>query len=310
MTLEEYLAEWLDVAVKPNRRWKTWSIHESHVRVHIVPALGEIPIDELTPYQVQRFIAQMLAEGLKPGTVGKIRSTLRIALRRAIAWGLVMTNAADAVDLPRVVPKKGMPLSSSEVHTFFEHVAGDWYEALYVVAITMGLRQAELLGLKWSDVDFSTRTLHIRQQLQIIDHEFMLVPLKTQDSVRSLRMPELAAEALARRWEAQSRRRLQVGTKNWHDSDLVFTTRLGRPLHRSTVQREFQRQLKGAGLKNRRFHDLRHTCATLLVEQGVHPRVIQQTLGHSTMAHTMSIYSHVDRKTQALAAGAMEKALD
>jgi integrase len=204
-----------------------------------------------------------------------------------------------------------MPLVPEQARLFLRTAAenDEWLEALYVVAIHCGLRQGELLALMWEDIDLDTGTLQVRRSLSGSNdgHPIFTTP-KTSKSRRRVRLTTGATEALKRHRKRQLEERLRVAGL-WQDHGLVFTTKLGTPLNRHNLcQRSFKPLLEQAGLPEIRFHDLRHTCATLLLTGGVHPKIVQELLGHSTIAITLDTYSHVLPGMGDIAAGAMDEA--
>jgi integrase len=291
-TVGDFLDQWLAEVVKPSvRRW-TYVGYEVHVRLHIKPLIGRIPLEKLTPLNVQSLINRKLESGLSPKSVRYIRGTLRTALNHAIRWGMVSRNAAALVDGPRVERFEIEPFTPDEARRFLGAIKGDRLEALYSVALTMGLRQGEALGLRWQDVDLDVGYLRVNKQLQRIDGRLQLQEPKTKSSRRTLVMPASIVTGLREHRRRQSNERARAGS-TWQDSDLIFTRPTGQPLEGTTVSRHFHVHLERAGLAQRRFHDLRHSCATLLLVQGVSPRVVMEVLGHSEIAMTMDTYSHV-----------------
>ena len=291
-TLGSFLDQWLEEVVKPTVRTWTYHGYEVHVRRHIKPALGNLPIDKVGPAQVQAFLNRKLADGMAPRSVRYIRGTLRSALKQAERWGLVSRNAAALVDGPRVERFDIQPFTHDEARRFLQAAKGDRLGALYAVALTMGLRQGEALGLRWQDIDLELGYLRIEKQLQRFDGHFTLAEPKTSRSRRTLVMPKAIAEALRlHRGKQEAERDNAVPT--WNARDLVFCTPGGEPLDGTVVTHHFHRLLDRASLPQRRFHDLRHSCATLLLAQGVPARVVMEVLGHSQIALTMNTYTHV-----------------
>ncbi|MDQ6879874.1 MAG: site-specific integrase [Candidatus Dormibacteraeota bacterium] len=278
--------------VKPSVRAWTYRGYEVHVRRHIKPALGHLPIERVGPQHVQAFLNRKLQEGLSPKSVRYIRSTLRSALNQALRWGVVSRNAAALVDGPRVERFEIRPFTSDEARLFLQAVKGDRLEALYSVALTMGLRQGEALGLRWRDIDLDLGYVRVTKQLQRMDGQFALVEPKTSRSRRMLVMPEAIASSIRAHRTRQLSERASAAEK-WAEWDLVFTRLDGAPLDGTVVTHQFHRLLDRARLPQRRFHDLRHSCATLMLAQGVPARVVMDVLGHSQIALTMNTYTHV-----------------
>jgi integrase len=305
LTVGEFLDQWMAEVVQPSVRPWTYRGYDVHVRLHIKPVLGRLPLEALSPRHVQALLNQKLAEGLSPKTVRYIRGTFRTALKQATRWGLIARNPIDAVDGPKVERYEIRPFNPEEARQFLTAIRGDRLEALYSVALTIGLRQGEALGLRWQDVDLPMGYLHIKKQLQRINGEFHLVEPKTPRSRRSLALPASIVAALS---EHKDRQRNEHGAAGelWQESDLVFTTDRGRPLDGTVVSHHFHRVLDRAGLPQRRFHDLRHSSATLLLVQGVSPRVVMDVLGHSQIALTMNTYTHVIPELRRQAADRME----
>lgn len=294
LTVGAYLRQWLDDAVRPAVRPRTFQSYESVVRVHLEPGLGHRSLVTLSPQQVQTFLNTRSTRGLSPRSVAIIRAVLRRALVQAERWGLVTRNVAKLVEPPRVQRPHIRPLDADEARRFLRAIADDRHEALYLVAIGVGLRQGELLGLSWSDLDLDQGTLTVRHALQRVDGKLVLVEPKSLTSHRAVALPARVADGLRRHRAGQQRERLRAGAR-WHADprDLAFTTTIGTPLDGITVTRRFQRILETAGLRRQRFHDLRHACASLLLAQGIAPRVVMETLGHSQISLTMNTYSHV-----------------
>ena len=256
---------------------------------HVAPALGNVRLSKLTPAHLQGFYRSKLDAGLSPRTVQYLHSVLHRALKQALRWRLVPRNVTEAVDPPRVRKEEMRPLSPAEARKLLEATRTDRLEALYVLAVHCSLRQGELLGLKWKDIDLEAGTLQIRRTLS--DGAFTAP--KTARSRRSVKLTAGAVEALKRHSARQADEMTRVGER-YEDRGLIFASEVGTPFNRHNLtQRSFKLLLKRAELPNIRFHDLRHTCATLLLSKGVHPKFVQELLGHATIAITLDTYSHV-----------------
>jgi integrase len=291
-TLGQFLDLWLSEIVKPSVRAWTYRGYEVHVRLHIKPVLGHVALERIEPAHVQALLNRKLKDGLSPKSVRYIRGTLRAALQQAVRWGYLARNAAALVDGPRIERYEIKPFDATEARRLLDALEGNRLRALYSVALTMGLRQGEALGLRWQDVDLALGFLHVQKQLQRIDGEFELVDLKTSRSRRTLVMPATIATQLK---DHQVRQTQELKNQDHRPGglDLVFTRSDGGPLDGTVVTHQFHRLLGRIGLPQRRFHDLRHSCATLLLAQGVSPRVVMEILGHSQIALTMNTYTHV-----------------
>jgi integrase len=234
---------------------------------------------------------------------------LHKALSQAVMWSLVPRNVTEAVSAPRPVPKEMRPLSAQEVRKLLEAAGDDSLEALWVLAVHTGMRQGELLALKWTDVDFEAGKVSVRRTLTRESGHFKLAEPKTKKSRRTIKLTSAAAEALRKHLSHQMQDIDRLGDL-YRDRGLVFTSSSGAPLNPSNIRnRNLRRLLLKAELPEIRFHDLRHTCATLLLSKNVHPKIVQEMLGHANVAITRDTYSHVLPGIGDQAALAMENAL-
>jgi integrase len=288
----QFLDRWLEDVVKPSVRPKTHHSYAQLVRLHLKPELGHIPLTKLTPQHVQSMMTNKTAAGLSPRTVQYLRAVLRRALGQAMKWSLVGRNVATLVDPPRSVRKPVHPLTAEQARHFLETSREDRLAPLFHVAITTGLRQGELFGLRWQDVDLDTGTLTVRHALQRIGGEPKLVEPKTALSRRTITLPTSAVTALREQRVRQIEERLLAGSE-WRDWGLVFSTCIGTPMDPSNVTKRLHGLLDRAGLPRQRFHDLRHCAASLLLAGGVAPRTIMGILGHSQISLTMNTYAHL-----------------
>jgi len=295
--------------VRDTVRQRTYERYEQMVRVHIKPSLGRVKLKTLNAARVRGLYREKLDAGLAARTVRYIHTTLNKALKDALADGLISRNVASAVRPPKLSMKEIRPLSPEQAGAFLVAARRDRFEALYVVAITAGLREGELLGLTWDNVDLESGTLSVRRTLSEARNERFFEPPKNGKG-RSIRMTARATDALKRHKATQNGERLRLGAL-WQDNDLVFPSRVGTPMNaKNLTARSFKRLLEQAGLpRTVRFHDLRHTCATLLLGKGVHPKIVQELLGHATISITLDTYSHVLPNMQGEAVTAMEAAL-
>ena len=306
-TVAQFLTSWLENTAKPSVRPRTYSSYSQLVQQHIIPAIGRHQLSKLTPQHVERMLNYMSAKGRAPRTVQNVRAVLRRALGTAMKYGLVARNVAALVDPPRSVRYEHVYLDDAQAKRFLDAVTGDPLEALYNVALWLGLRQGEILGLRWADVDFDNLALSVRNQLQRIDGKLTLTEPKTSQSRRTLPLPNRVATKLREHRTRQIAARLAAGDK-WHGGwDLVFMTRRGTPLDARDLVRAFKAILVRAGLPDMRFHDLRHSSATLLLAYGASPREVMQTLGHAQIAMTMNVYTHVVPELQRRTADRMDK---
>src|SRR5919112_1843037 len=289
----EYLDRWLNDSDQDSVRTSTYERHEQIVRLHIKPAIGRVKLSKLTPAHVQGLYRDKLDSGLSPGTVQKIHAVLHKALSQALRWGMVPRNPADAVTAPRPTPEEMRPLSPDEAHKLMEAAHGDKLEALYILAVQTGMRQGELLALKWGDVDLNRGVIHVRRTLVRNRGRIALGEPKTKKSRRPVNLTSVAIEALKAHLEQQLEDIERLGDL-YRDDGLVFTSGVGTLINPSNLRRRsFAPLLQRAGLPQIRFHDLRHTCATLLLSRNVHPKYVQELLGHATVAITLDTYSHM-----------------
>ncbi len=293
ITVAEYLDRWLAGSVRDTVRPSTYRRYQEIVRLHIKPALGGIRLAALSPLHVQALYRDRLDSGLSPATVAKIHIVLHQALDRALRWSLVHRNATEAVKAPRPAPQEMRPLSADEARRLLEAAREDKLHALYVLAVTTGMRQGELLGLAWRDVDLERGVVQVRRTLARDGGRLTIGEPKTKRSRRNVRLTETATQALRDHLDRQLEEIQRLGDL-YRDEGLVFATEAGTPMNPSNLRRRsFAPLLKRAWLPNIRFHDLRHSAATLLLLQGVHPKFVQELLGHSTISITLDTYSHV-----------------
>jgi integrase len=308
-TVAQYLACWLEDAVRPAVRPLTFEQYHLHIRLYLAPLLGHHQLSKLGVQHVRAFIRQKLADGLAPRTVQLSLVTLRCALGQAVKDGLIARNVAKLADGPHVKPPELRTFSPAEARIFLDAVGGDRLEALYTVAVTLGLRQGEALGLRWQDIDLEERRLTVNQTVERLgrgdNSKLVLMEPKTSRSRRTLSLPDMAVKALRLHRVRQLETRLAAGS-DWQDTGMVFTTGHGTPLDPRNLYRDFRRILKRAGLPAIRFHDLRHSAASLMLAQGIPLRSIQEILGHSSIAITANLYAHVGEQLKREAADAMD----
>jgi integrase len=297
-TLEQFLTDWLENSQKQSVRARTYERFEEIVRLHIVPVLGRRRLQKLSAQHVQAFYTRKLNEGFSASTVGVFHSVLHKALSVAVKWGLVPRNVCDLVSPPHADGFEIQPLTTEQAHQLLFATRGHRLEALFILALATGMRRGELLALKWQDINFATSTLQVRRILTRVPSKlpgkgFVESEPKTQRSRRSVVVAPFALEALRQHYERQLEAKRKAGVA-WQEHDYVFCTSIGTHLHPSKdVLDQLKVLLKKAGLPDIRFHDLRHSAATLLLSEGVHPKVVQELLGHSNISMTLDVYSHV-----------------
>lgn len=305
----QYLAGWLD-AIRHQLKPRSWKRYEEISRRHIAPTLGKLPLTKLTPLDVQRLYTAKLDEGVSVSMVHYIHRTFRRALAEAERQGAVPRNVARLVTPPRLQREEIRVLDSEQARRLLEEAQGHRLEAFFTLALHTGARVGELLALRWKDISLDRATLSVLATLQRSrDGSFTFSSPKSAKSRRQIALSPTAVVALRRHRAHQLEERLAAGDV-WQDNDLVFADVLGAPLDGIHVLRyQFAPLLKRAGLPQMRLHDLRHTCATLLLGRGINPKIVSEMLGHSTVAITLDLYSHVLPTMQQSAASALEAAI-
>jgi integrase len=284
--------------MKGSVRDRTWERHEQVVRLHLGPTIGNVRLDRLNALQVQSVYGRKLEAGLSPPTVEIVHATLHKALKQAVGWTLIPRNVAEAAMPPRPVGREIKPLSRERARALLEAARGDSLYAFYVLAVTTGMRNGELLALQWRDVDLDAGTLRVRRTVFNGD----VSPPKTAAGNRTIRLTGMAVVALREHRLTTARQRIY----EW-----VFPSRAGTPLSVHNVHnRSWKPLLERAELPaSTRMHDLRYTCATLLLSRGVPVKVVSEMLGHGDVAITLGVYQSVLPDMQESAARVMEEAL-
>lgn len=303
----KYLESWLEAA-RPSVRPQTHRRYEQYVRLHAVPVIGRVSLSKLSPLHLQRLYKDRQDAGLSATSVRHLHAVIHRALGQAARWGYVARNVADLVTPPRMTRLQMRALSPEQSRTLVEAAQGDRFEALYVLAISTGMRQGELLGLKWADVDLDSGMIQVKATLQRTRDGFAFLEPKTARSRRQVALTRAAVAALRRHKVSQLEERLRC--PYWQDPEIVFATEVGTPVESpNLLRRSFFPLLARAGLPRIRFHDLRHTAATLLLGQNVNVKVVSEMLGHSQIAVTLDLYSHVTPTMQRQAVEALDAVL-
>jgi integrase len=301
-TVGFFLETWLQDTAQPRIRARTYIRYQQLVSQHIVPIIGKVKLQQLMPQHLQKLYNGKLKEGYAPQTVKHIHRLLHRAFHDALRWNLVARNVCDAVDAPRVPKGEMQVLSIEQAQQFLRTAQGDPLEALYVIALTTGMRQGELLGLKWEDLSIDLKKIQVKRTIARIGKQgFVINEPKTVKSRRSISLTDLAIDVLKRHRIRQHEIRLQAGAA-WEEQGWVFCNQVGKPVEAGNImRRSFKPLLKKAGVPDIRFHDLRHSAATLLLSMEVHPKIVQELLGHSNISMTLDTYSHVLPSLQAQA---------
>jgi len=306
-TVERYLTYWLSEVVEQERRPATIVTYRKIVERFIVPCLGRVRLDRLSPQDVRRLLNSCRKEVQRGGrrdgqplsarTLQMIHAVLRNAIEHAVREELVPRNVVKLVKVPVPEYEVGTGLTVAQARHVLGLVAEDRLRAVYVLALMLGLRKGELLGLRWVDVDIEGAELHVRQASQRVAGELHFAAPKTRRSRRSLPLPPLVVDALKEHRDRQAAE-CAVGGKAWKESGLVFTTAHGTPIEPRNLNRHWYGVRQRAGLPGVRLHDLRHTCVTLLLDDKVPPHIVQAIAGHSGIEVTMTIYAHAAREEQ------------
>lgn len=292
-TLRVYLDRWLEDAHRTSLKPSSYADYRRVIDKHIVPVLGHIQLQKLTPQHIQSFYAKELKAGLSARTVNKYHALLHKALDNAVRWNLVARNVCDVVTKPRETKYEIQPLTEEQARKLLDTVRGNVLEGIITIALTTGMRRGELLGLKWEDIDFKGKNIVVRRSVTYVNKVGVVeLEPKTQKSRRKIMLPDFAIEVLKQHQTRLQERKAQLGSA-WQESGYVFCNGRGGFLQEKQLYDMYKRLLKRAGLPNIRFHDLRHSAATIMIKMGVNPKVVQEVLGHSNINITLNIYTHV-----------------
>jgi integrase len=316
LTLTQYLEQWLKDYAEINTAPRTYERYAELIRKHIEPALGSIPLVSLQPHHIQAYYGKALKSGrrdhkggLSAQTVHHIHRVLFAALKYATKHNIVGRNVAEAVDPPRAQRREMTTADADGVKRLLEAVKDTHYYPIFFTAVYTGLRRSELLGLPWGNVDLDMATLSVTDTIHYMkDGQVIIRQPKSRYSRRNVALPPALAIMLREHKAKQTEDKMALGL-NLQDSDLVFSHPDGTPIRPDTVTRAFRLYAERVGLPTTRFHDLRHTHATLLLKQGVHPKIVSERLGHSGIAITLDTYSHVLPGLQEEAARRFEEVL-
>ena len=324
-TVGQFLAKWLENTVKPSVRAKTYTSYEQMVRNHLdkslppgewkgkkldcVPGLGKLELSKVTLQAVQEWMTAKLNAGNSPALVRYLLVVLRVALNDALKADLIPRNPAALATPPLVEKSEVQPFTPEQAIRFLQVAQGHRLEALFTVALAVGLRSGEASALQWTAVDLEAGEIHVRHTLQRKKAKgLVLVPPKSEKSRRTIHLPAVCVEALRAHLDRQQSERAWAGSA-WKETGYVFTSGIGTPLDDRRVLREFTRLIEVAGLPKQRFHDLRHACISLLAAQGVPLKVISEIVGHSDIRLTQNVYQHVFQPAKKDAANKMNELL-
>ncbi len=279
----------MKLTLEPN----TYQQYRSVAHYHLVPALGQIKLQKLTTAMVQAFYAQKQKDGKSSRTIAIIHSVLSSALENAISWDLVTRNVAKSAKHPTVERYEAQTLTMEQASKLLEVARGSQMDAMLLFALTTGMRRGEILSLRWADVDFERSVVFVHRTVnRIVGRGFVEGEPKTKAGRRRILLPDVSIETLRSHKVAQEQARIKAAER-WVERGIVFANTIGGFLSTNLVRRRFRELLKNAGLPGIRFHDLRHSAATILFAAGVQLKVVSERLGHASIATTADIYSHV-----------------
>ena len=308
-TVGQWMAEWFEAYAKVKVRPSSHQTYKGYIENHIKPNIGDIPIEKLTSLQLQKFYRLLLTEGripriesekqprgLSAKTVRNINQVISSAMDMAVRHKLILSNPTEGCELPKVEHREMKTLPAEQLGAFLREAKESGVYELYYMDLATGLRRGELLGLKWEDIDLQNGIIHVRRQVARVDGEVKELPLKTKNSYRNI---SISQDAVAMLTEMEAHR----------SSDYVFPSSTGGPISPDSVNNMLHRVLKRAGLPSIRFHDLRHTFATLALQNGVDIKTVSGMLGYFSAGFTLDTYAHVTTSAQKEAARTMGNVL-
>lgn len=306
LTLERFMQSWLtgkDLSIRQN----TARNYRRYTEEDILPVIGKMRLQNIQPAHIRQLYLRMQAEGKGERTIQLVHATLHCALKQAVRERLLGYNPMDAVQRPKVETKEFTVFTEEQARSFLAATKDHPYEALFYLALTTGLRKGELLGLMWSDVDWKKSTLRVERQLQQANwRPAELVPTKTKSGRRRIKLGKVTLAKLKEHRQRQETQKALAGN-DWKENGMLFTTSIGTFMNQSKVSKEFKRLLQSAGLPDMRFHDLRHTSLSILLDYGTPVNTVQRRAGHSKASVTTDIYGHMMSHSQDAAAEKIEK---
>jgi len=306
---QDYLDEWLEIKQSTVRE-KTWGLYESTIRIHIRPYLGKIRLKDLEPKQIQGLYLAKEQNGTGARTINVMHSIICNSLKNAVRLGQLQNNPARVVSPPKYTSPEMDIYSEHEIRQLLLAVKGTSLDALILLALTTGMRQSEILALKWSDVDWDRNTTSIQRQLRrkCKKPNYFSSP-KTKSSIRTISLGVNTMEKLLEHHKNQ-KEKIGQNSQRWEENDLIFPTAVGTPIRQRNLHRKFKSTLESSGLREIRFHDLRHTAASLMLNNGISPLIVAKRLGHSKVSITLDTYGHVLPGMQQESANLIDKLIN
>ena len=289
---EDFLDEWLKSKSNAIKN-TTWNLYECVIRNHINPILGKIKLSDISPQKIQTLYIQKERDGVGNRTIRVIYTLLNSSLRNAVRLGAIHTNPTEATTPPKYETPEMQSYSEHEITQLLLAVKGTSLEAIIYLAITTGLRQSELLALKWSDIDWDRNTISVQRQLKRkYEYKEYFSSLKTKSGRRTISLGINTIDKLRDHHQQQMNEKKEMGDR-WNENDLIFPSTIGTPTHQRNLLRKFKTLIEESGLREIRFHDLRHTAASLMLNHGISPLIVAKRLGHSKVSITLDTYGHL-----------------
>lgn len=316
LTVGDFLERWLREYVMPSLSPRTAEEYDGIVHKHIIPALGRVVLTALKPEHIQAFYADRERRDKKPGVLSPLSvrhfaMCLHRALTHAVKWGLLTRNPADAVDAPRYQRVDMNIMDESEIEKMLNLARSTQYYPVFYLAIFTGMRRSEFLALKWGDVDLILGQISVSRSIhQLKDNSLVFRPTKTIKGRRTIALTPSTIMILRAHRERQEALKMELCGELLNDNDMVFCHGDFTPLKPDTVSGAWAELAERAGMKQVRLHDCRHSHASILLKQNIHPKVVQERLGHANISTTLDIYSHVAPGMQAAAALRFDEAMN
>ena len=292
MLYETFLDDWLS-AKKSAIKFSTWSLYEAIIRNHIIPILGKEKISDITAEKIQLLYLKKEQTRVGTRTIRMIHTVFNNSLKKAVKLGVIHTNPANATTPPVYEIPEMEIYSEHEITQLLLAVKGTNIEGLIHFAVTTGLRQSELLGLQWSDINWDRKTIFVQRQLRrkFIKPNYFVSP-KTKSGKRTISLGENTIQKLQEHYGKQLNQMKKFGDK-WQENNLIFPSAVGTPMSQRNLYKKFKAVINQAGMRNIRFHDLRHTAASLMLNHGIPALIVAKRLGHSKVSVTLDTYGHL-----------------